>query len=90
MLVSFLFSVVNVFDIASYVSSFWIQSLLIPSYLGTIPSILYPHPFKKERPDTSLFLTANTNSSSNDPPSVPWIDAARPPHGTAMHIVVAR
>jgi hypothetical protein len=31
------------------------------------------------------FLTANTNSSSNDPPLMPWIDVARPPHGTAMH-----
>ncbi len=58
---------------------------LVPFLLSSILILL-----KKERPDTSLFFTANTNSSSNDPPLVPWIDAAQPPHGTAMHIVVAR
>jgi hypothetical protein len=45
---------------------------------------------RKDPIDISLFFTANTNSSSNDPPLMPWIDAAQPPHGTAMHIVVAQ
>jgi hypothetical protein len=45
---------------------------------------------KKERPNTFLFFTANTNSSSNDPPLMPWIDVAQVPHGTAMHILVTR
>jgi hypothetical protein len=40
---------------------------------------------RKDLIDTSLFFTANTNSSSNDPPSMPWIDVAQPTHRTAMH-----
>jgi hypothetical protein len=39
---------------------------------------------KKERPDPSLLLTANTSSSSNDPSLRPWINVAQPPHGIAM------
>jgi hypothetical protein len=39
---------------------------------------------KRRLIDTALFYTANTDSSSNDPPSMPWIDATRPPHHPAM------
>ncbi len=57
-----------------------------------VPFLLSPFLIllKKERPNTSLFFTANTNSSSIDPSSMPWIDVTRVPHDTAMHIVVAR
>jgi hypothetical protein len=51
----------------------------------TIPSVLFLHPSLSSKPTPPSFSTANTNSSSNDPPSMPWIDAARPPHGTAIH-----
>jgi hypothetical protein len=40
---------------------------------------------RKKDPTPPSFLTAITNSSSNDPPSMPWIDVAQPPHSTAMH-----
>jgi hypothetical protein len=40
---------------------------------------------RKKDPTPPSFLTANTNSSSNDPPLMPWIDVGQPPHGTAMH-----
>jgi hypothetical protein len=57
---------------------------LVPFLLSSFLILL-----KKGRPDTSLFFTTNTNSSSNDPPSMPWIDATRVLHSTVMHIVVA-
>jgi hypothetical protein len=40
---------------------------------------------RKKDPTPPSILTANTNSSSNNPPSMPWIDVTRPPHGTATH-----
>ncbi len=87
---SFLFSVVNVFDtLPTYVpfgfNLYGFNRTLVPFLLSSFLVLL-----KKERPETSLFFTANTNSSSNDPPLMPWIDVAQVPNGTAMHIVVAR
>jgi hypothetical protein len=79
---SFLFPVVNVFYTASFVCSF-LDSISIDSIVPWFhPSILsFLILLKKEktpdRPiDTSLFFTAKP---------MPWIDATRPPHRTAMH-----
>jgi hypothetical protein len=59
---------------------------IVPWYHSFYPALSSSFSKKKRRLiNTSLFFTANTDSSSNDPPSMPWIDVARPPHRTAMH-----
>jgi hypothetical protein len=75
MLLSFLFFVVNVFDTASYVS-------IDPWYHSFYP--LSSSFSRRKDPTPPSFHSQRQYSSSNDPILMPWIDATRPPHRTAM------